>query len=287
MQAIVTGILVGGIYGIVSMGLSLIFGVMRIINFAHGELVMLGMFAAYFTATLAGLDPFISILLVIPIMLILGFVIQKFFIQSLIEEDHTSQLLVTLALSLILQNLMMMLLGPNSRTLHSNYTNTYLNWGIVDVNLAQLIAFLISIVVSVVMAWILLKTDIGKSLRATVDDREMAELVGINTERLYLIAFGISTVLAGIGGSILVTYYPVSPTVGSQFIVIAFVAVVLGGMGNVLGAFAAGIIIGIIQQLTAAYWDVGMQDIVVFFLFIILLLYKPNGIFGSKEGGYV
>lgn len=287
MQSIVSGILIGGIYGLVSMGLSLIFGVMRIVNFAHGELVMLAMYGTFFSVTLLGLDPFVTILLTAPILFLVGIVIQKYFVQSLIGPNDTPQLLLTVGISLLLQNLILILFTADSRSLLTDYATVYYNLGDIAINKAQLYAFIVSAVCSVAMSLFLNKTDLGTALRATVNDLEMAELVGINTTKIYTVAFGIGAMLAGVGGSALMSYYPASPTVGMHFLVIAFVSVVMGGMGNVMGAFVSGIIIGVIQQLTAAYIAVDMQNVAIFVLFILLLLFKPNGIFTRKVGARV
>jgi branched-chain amino acid transport system permease protein len=287
LQAIVSGILIGGIYGLVSMGLSLVFGVMRIVNFAHGELVMLGMYGTFFTAMIFGVDPFLTIIVVAPSLFFLGIYIQKYLIQSVVGADDTPQLLITVGISLFLQNVILIFFSADYRSLNSDYAVTYLSAGPVVLNKAQLFAFIVAAVCSALMAYFLTRTDLGKALRATVNDLDMAELVGVNTKKMYKVTFGLGTLLAAIGGSALITYYPASPTVGHHFLIIAFVCVVMGGMGNVMGAFASGILIGVIQQVTATYIGIGMQNIAIYILFITLLLFRPNGIFGEKVGNSV
>jgi len=287
LQSIISGILIGGIYGLVSMGLSLIFGVMRIVNFAHGELVMLAMYGTFFGVTLLSMDPFLTIVLTAPLLFLIGVAIQKYFVQSLIGPNDTPQLLLTVGISLLLQNIVLILFTADHRSLFTDYAIVYYNVGGISINKAQLYAFIVALLCSAAMSLFLTRTDMGKALRATVNDLEMAELVGIDTKKIYMIAFGIGAMLAGIGGSALMSYYPANPTVGHQFLVIAFVSVVMAGMGNALGAFISGMIIGVIQQLTATYIAVDMQNVAIFVLFILLLVFRPNGIFSRKAGARI
>lgn len=279
MQPVVSGLLVGGIYGLVSMGLSLIFGVMRILNFAQGDLVMLGMYFTWWIVTATRLDPYAVIVLSAPLLFIVGMIIYRFLIRPIHSADDTPQLLVTLGVSIVFQNVALLVMKADPRFLTVGYSQKYYDVAGILINQAQLISFMIAAACTALVAWLLTRTDVGKGLRATVDDVEMAQMVGIKSRRIYLLSFGLGAALAGIGGTALMVYYPASPTVGSVFLIIAFVSVVLGGMGNVVGAYLAGMIVGVVQQLSATFFSVDLQNVGVFILFIILLLFRPNGLF--------
>ncbi len=286
LQAVLSGILLGGIIGLVSMGLSLVFGVMRIVNFAHGELVVLGMYGAFVLYTGLGLNPALAIPVVTPLLFLFGVLLYVLLFERIVTTatDLLPQLSLTIGLSFLLQTVMQMVFSPTQKSVTTSWTTTYYHLGELFMSEAQVIAFVVSTVVMVTLWLFLTRTDFGRSMRAMVDDNDVARMMGISSRKVYAIATGISAGLAGLGGIILITYYPVTPTTGLLFLPLAFVAVVLGGMGNVLGAFVGGIIIGVVQQLTAVYVAYQLQNAGLLVVFIAVLLLRPAGLFGKRGG---
>lgn len=285
LQAIISGILVGGVLGLVSMGLSLVFGVVRIVNFAHGELVMLGMYGTFLLYTGMTIPPPYSMLIVAPLLFVFGALLYRGLFEPVVigPTELLPQLSLTVGISFALQTIAQWIFSPTQRSIQMSWGTTFYDVGEVFINQAQLIAFIVSLVVSLLLWLFLTRTDLGRAMRAIVDDREVAQMMGVNSRRIYAIAVGTSAALAAVGGNILMTYYPTFPHVGLQFLPLAFVAVVMGGMGNVLGAFVGGIIVGIVQQLTGVYVAFQLQNAGLMLVFIAVLLLRPSGLFG-KEG---
>ncbi len=285
LQAILSGVLVGGVLGLVSMGLSLVFGVVRIVNFAHGELVMLGMYGTFLLYSGMAFSPMVSVWIVAPLLFVFGVVLYRVLFEPVVigSTELLPQLSLTVGISFAIQTIAQWVFSPTQRSIQMSWTTTYYNLGDLFINQAQLIAFGVSLVVSLGLWLFLARTDLGRAMRAIVDDREVAQMMGINSRRIYAIAVGTSAALAAVGGSILMTYYPAFPTVGLQFLPLAFVAVVMGGMGNVLGAFIGGIIVGIVQQVAGVYVAFQLQNAGLMLVFIVVLLFRPSGLFG-KEG---
>lgn len=285
LQAIISGILVGGVLGLVSMGLSLVFGVVRIVNFAHGELVMLGMYGTFLLYTSMTIPPPYSMLIVAPLLFVFGALLYRGLFEPVVigSTELLPQLSLTVGISFALQTIAQWIFSPTQRSIQMSWGTTFYDVGEVFINQAQLIAFIVSLVVSLLLWLFLTRTDLGRAMRAIVDDREVAQMMGVNSRRIYAIAVGTSAALAAVGGNILMTYYPTFPHVGLQFLPLAFVAVVMGGMGNVLGAFVGGIIVGIVQQLTGVYVAFQLQNAGLMLVFIAVLLLRPSGLFG-KEG---
>lgn len=285
LQIVISGLLVGGVLGLVSMGLSLVFGVVRIINFAHGELVMLGMYGALVMFNSAAIPPPFSMIVVVPCMFVFGVVLYRVLFEPVVtgSTELLPQLSLTVGISFGLQTIAQWIFSPNQRAIDMAWSSQYFSLGGLDVNQAQLIAFSVSLVVSLLLWVFLTRTDYGRAMRALVDDREVAQMMGINSRQVYAYAVGASAALAGIGGNILMTYYPVFPYVGLNFLPLAFVAVVMGGMGNVLGAFVGGLVVGVVQQMTGVYVSFELQNVGLLLVFIAVLMVRPSGLFG-KEG---
>jgi branched-chain amino acid transport system permease protein len=284
-QAALTGVLLGGVYGLIAMGLSLVFGVMRIVNFAHGDIVLIGMYATFVLHQSFGLNPFLGLLVIVPGSLLLGALLQWGLLSRVKGSAvEIRQLLLTLGLALVIQNVAQMIFSPNQRPLSGfDFGRRLMNvGGDVFVRPTHIVGFVTAAVVTVALVILLTRTDLGRSMRAIVDDAAMAESSGIRSRRIYLVAMAVGTSLACIAGAVLMTYYPVSPTTGSQFLIIAFVAVVLGGLGNIVGALVGGLVAGLVQQFTAAYVAVDLQDVGLFLLFIVVLIARPNGLLGRK-----
>ena len=241
LQAIVGGLLLGGIYALLAAGLTLIFGVMRVINFAQAEFMMVGMFATYVLATGLGIDPLLLALPIGGILALLGMVLAQGLLERVPRGDHNAQLILTLGVSLVLQNLMLVVFGPTPRPVVRPYTNSY--WTPFDlfINEARLFACLASLVIMVALYLFLTRTWTGRAMRATADDPVAAGGVGINVRRTHVLAFMVGTGLAGVAGTLIVTFTAAAPSIGNDFIIIMFLAIVLGGLGSVAGATSAPI----------------------------------------------
>jgi branched-chain amino acid transport system permease protein len=283
LQAVLSGILVGGVYGLFSVGFSLAFGVMRIVNFAHGELVMAGMYVGYVVHAWFGIDPLAAIPLAFAFVGLLGAVLYEFGFRHFVGQTTLQQLLVAIALALILQVIAQIIFGPDPRAARSGWGSQYLLIGPIFLSYAQIAAFAVAVVSIGLIELFLRRSPWGRSIRAIADDAEAAEVVGMNSRLMNLSAFAFSGALAGAAGAVLVTYYPVSPVVGFSLMPIALIATVVGGLGSVGGAFLGGIICGVIQQLTSALWTSALQDVPLYLMVLLLFAFRPYGLFGRKE----
>jgi branched-chain amino acid transport system permease protein len=282
LQSIVSGILMGGVYSLVAIGLTLIFGVMKIINFAHGSLMMLGMFTTYWLFVLLGIDPYLSLLFSIPILFILGVIIERFLIAQVLDAPEHNQLLLTLGISLFIENFALFLWTPNFRTLNVQYIKKAATVGTVMISFPKVIAFLFAIILTTLLYYFLKKTDLGKAIRAASEEKEGALTVGINMRRIYYVAFGVGAACVGAAGTLTAPFFYVNPHVGGIFVITAFVVVVLGGMGNFIGAFVGGIIVGLAESVGAAFVPGQLKQLIIYFIFILVLLFKPQGLFGRR-----
>jgi branched-chain amino acid transport system permease protein len=281
-QAVVNGLLIGGIYALVSIGVTLIFGVVKIVNFAQGEFVMLGMYISFFLATQLGIDPIASLVVSMPVLFVAGVLIQHFLIRRVLGQDDMPQIFLTFALSLLLINLALMLFTANYRTIHTAYSDESLHFGGINVPVAKLIAFALAMVLSGALWVFLHTTDLGKAMRASAQNREVAMLMGINPNRVFCIALGVALALAGAAGSLLMPFYPVYPMVGQIFVLMAFVAVVLGTLGNVIGALVASLMMGVAESLGIQFVGADSGLIVVFLMLLLTLAFRPNGLAGGR-----
>jgi branched-chain amino acid transport system permease protein len=283
LQSVLSGLLVGGVYALIGIGLTLIFGVMRVTNFAHGELLMLGMYLAWLAFTGLHVDPFLSIVLVAPAMFLWGAFLQKSFVNRVLGALPQNQILLTIGLGLIMSNTVMLIFTSDYRILTTTYSSSSYKLGGLSISQPLLYAFLITVAITGALYWFLLKTDTGQAIRATAQDRDAAQLMGINVRRMSVLAFGIGSALAGTAGALISPTYYIFPQVGSAFTLKAFVIVVLGGMGSVVGATLGGIIIGVAESLSAVYIASGLKELVTFVLFLALLLFKPAGLLGKTR----
>ncbi|MGQ9768429.1 MAG: branched-chain amino acid ABC transporter permease [Anaerolineae bacterium] len=282
-QAIVTGVLIGGIFALISVGLTMIWGVMRIINFAHGEFLMIGMYIAYFLTAKMGWDPYLTIFITAPMLFLVGALIFQSTIRPILKDSSMNQIMLTLGLSLILQNLALVFFKADVLTSSTAYTRMNFMLGPVVVRGSQLIAFVGSALTAIFLYWFLQKTEAGRAIRATAQNRDAAALVGVNVRATYLLAFGIGSATLGIAASLMIPFYYTSPTVGLFFGLIAYVVVVLGGLGNFLGTLVAGLIIGLTESVGAAMLPGSLSRVLTYSLFVIVLLFRPQGIFGGKQ----
>lgn len=283
MQSLVSGILIGGVYALIGIGLTIIFGVMRVINFAHGDIMMIGMYLTYNLFTLAGIDPFASVFITAPLMFIFGAFLQKVFINRVLDDNHQNQILLTIGLGLVMSNTMMLIHTSDYKILTTSYSSDSLNILGISISLPLAISFAITVAITSLLYWFLLKTDTGQAIRATAQDREAARLMGINVKRMSIIAFGLGASLAGAAGALISPTYYIFPQIGGVFTLKAFVITVLGGMGSIVGATLGGIIIGVAESVSAAYISSGWKDVIVFALFLLVLLLKPSGLMGKSR----
>jgi branched-chain amino acid transport system permease protein len=286
-QYVVTGLLVGGVYALMSIGLALIFGVMRVVNFAQGDFMMLGMYVTFFLAVGAGVDPLLGALVTIPPFFLLGVLVHRVLLVRVTgggdpQRMMDSQLILTLGLSLIITNGTTMLLTPMPRGIKTAYATQAFGLGPLLLNQARSYAFVMALLLAGVVYGVLTRTDVGKALRAAADDPEAAGYQGIDVRAMHGLAFGIGIALVAAAGGLLATYHPIEPTVAVNFIVLMFVAVVLGGLGSIPGAFAGGLLIGLVQSLTLLILPFQLQNVGVFVTFLLVLYLRPQGLFGQR-----
>ena len=280
VQSLVSGVLTGALYAMIGVGLTVVFGVMRIINLAHGEMVMLGMFGAYFGLELLGLDPFVSVVVWAPVMFAAGALIHRLLLRRIIPGGELNTLLYTAGLSLLVANLALFVWTGDYRTINLPYAALPLRPFGIAVPIPLAIAFGIAVLVTGALWLFLGRTDLGRAVRATSQNAEAAVLMGIDVERVATFTFGLGTALAGVAGVLLAPSLYLYPTVGEILVVKCFVIVVLGGLGSVPGAIAGGILLGLVESFGAVYVSMAWKDGIGFLLFLLVLLYRPSGLFG-------
>jgi len=278
---------VGGVYALMSIGLAVIFGVMRVVNFAQGDFMMLGMYLTYFYAVGLGIDPLLGALVTIPPFFLLGLAVHRVFLARVTgggdpSREMDAQLILTLGLSLIITNATTMILSPTPRGIRTTYATQAFAIGPLLLNQARTYAFLMALLLAAGMYVFLTRTDLGKALRAAADDPEAASYQAINVRAMHGVAFGVGIALVAAAGGLLATYYPIEPNVAVNFIVLMFVAVVLGGLGSIPGAFVGGIVIGLVQSLTLLVLPLQLQNVGVFVAFLVVLYVRPQGLFGRR-----
>jgi len=280
-QAVINGLLIGGIYALVSIGVTLIFGVVKIVNFAQGEFVMIGMYISFFLANRFGIDPLASLLISMPVLFVIGVLLQHFLIRRVLALGDMPQIFLTFALSLLLMNIGLLMFTANYRTVQTAYSEAAIHIGALYLSVAKLIAFAVAMALSGVLWLFLHATDLGKAMRAAAQNRDVAMLMGINPERVFCVAVGVSLALAGAAGSLLMPFYPAYPMVGQVFVLMAFVAVVLGTLGNVTGALIASLMMGVAESLGVQFVGADSGLIVVFVMLLATLALRPSGLFGG------
>lgn len=286
LQVLVSGLLLGGVYSLVSVGLTVVFGVVRISNFAHGAFVMLGMYSAYWAHELLGLDPYVAALVVVVLFFLLGMGIYQLVFRLTIGKDPLVQIFVSVGLLVALENLALFLFGADFRTVRT-FAGQTARLGALNLPVGLLIAFGVSLVVTLGLMALIQRTKLGRATRAVTQDRMAATLMGVSTHRMYSVAFGISIACTGLAGCLLMPIKAVYPTVGTQFTLVAFVIVVLGGMGSVSGALIGGLVVGLVESLAGYYVSPAYQQMAYFVVFIIVLLGRPQGLFGSAAAAEI
>ncbi len=287
--AVVNGIVLGGLYGAIAIGLSLIFGVMRVINFAHGSFLMIGLFLPYWLWRLWGFNPYVSILVTAPALFALGYFIQATIIAPLFRRERAmvleplSVLMLTAGVGLIIDNLVFMSFGPDFRGITMDFASRAL-WigGVLNINYTRLLAFLSSLGITAALSLFLARSDLGRAIRSTAQNRDAAALCGINVPRIYNITFGLGCAVLGIVGCFMIPFYLVSPSVGLAFGVRSFITVVLGGIGSIPGCILGGLILGVVESVAAQFVTATSASIFSFVIFILVLSLRPTGLMGMK-----
>jgi len=286
MQTLVWGIFAGAIYGIAAMGLALVFGVLKILNIAHGELVMLGGYVGFWAFTALGWDPFLALILVIPATFVLGIVLDRVIYRYVVrlwgEEKIKNSLLVSFGLGLVLSNLAQWVFTGDERSVQPSYAGQGLDVYGVLMPYTRLATLGIVLVVTVALHLFLRKTYPGKAILATAEDYESAELAGINIDRVYMLTFALSAALAGIAGQFVTFTYALAPSIGMFWTLKAMIVIVLAGTGSVLGALPAGILLGVVEAMSGAYLSQTYKEVVGLVIFLLVLILRPQGLFVRK-----
>jgi branched-chain amino acid transport system permease protein len=277
---IIAGILLGGLYAVVALGFSLVFGVMRLINVAHGDLVILSSYFGYAAMTLWGIDPFLSLVMSIPLLFGIGFVLQKYLLNRAFAISMDAPLIITIGISLILSNIFQIIWSPLSRGLTTPYALESFSVGGLRVPLVYLLDFIAALAVMLFLREFLRRTYLGKAITAASQDRRAAHLMGINTDQVYAFAFAIAMVCAAVAGILVGLTFPFTPSSGLVFLIIAFGVVILGGLGSIVGTLIAGIVFGLAQTLGGHFFGLAAQMLVAYAMVLVILSIRPQGIFG-------
>jgi branched-chain amino acid transport system permease protein len=277
---LVMGILLGGLYAVIALGLSLVFGVVKEINVAHGDMVILGSYLGYAMMTGMGIDPLLSLLIGMPLLFGFGFAVQKLLLNRAFSISMDSALIMTFGISIILQNTFQLVWTPMSRGLTTDYSLMSLGAGNIRFPFVYLLDFIAAVLVMVVLHVFLKKTYLGKAIRAAAQDRKAASLMGINTEQVYALTFALSAALAALAGVLLGLTFPFTPVSGMSFLIIALGVVVLGGLGSIIGTFVGGIAFGLAQTMGGHFFGLAAQMLVAYTMVLVVLALIPRGIFG-------
>nr|WP_255528937.1 branched-chain amino acid ABC transporter permease [Roseomonas rosulenta] len=276
------GLLTGAVYGLVALGLTLVYGVLHIINFAHGALLTAAMYAAYVARTALGIDPYIAALPLAALFFLLGYAIQRLVIGPASRGRDENILLVTLGLSIIIENLMLAVFRSDTRSIDVPYAMEVVEFGPALLSYPRLVGFGATFLVGIALFVLMRFTATGKAIRAVAKERTGAALVGIDVAHIYAVTFGIGTACLAISAALLLPSFYVSPRVGNAFVLVAFTIVVLGGMGSVVGALLGGLVIGVVESLSGLYLGESLGQIGIFLIFILVLLVRPTGLFGAR-----
>jgi len=277
---IIIGILLGGLYVVVALGLSLVFGVMKVINVAHGTLVILGSYLAFATLSTFGIDPILGLLIGVPVFFILGVLIEKFLLNRAVKLSADAALIIAFGIALVVQNAIQIIWTPMSRSLITDYSFESVQVGDIYIPVVYILDFAAALVVMLILHQFLKRTYLGQAITAASQDRQTAELMGINPSRVYQIAFGIAMALAAVAGVFFGLTFPFNPTAGNALLIIAFGVVILGGLGSMVGTFIGGVLFGLSQTLGGHFFGPTGQLMVPFLLVLVVLTIRPQGLFG-------
>jgi branched-chain amino acid transport system permease protein len=282
IPAVLNGLMTGAVYALVALGLTLIYGVLHIINFAHGALLTAAMFAAYFAFHVLGIDPYIAAFIVAPIFFALGYGLQRFVIGLAAHGEDRNMLLVTLGLAVVIENALLFAFRADTRTINVPYAFQSIDFGFTFLAVPRLVGFAAVFVVALALWLIMGFTDIGRAIRAVAKEKLGAELAGIDVAHVYAVTFGLGTACVAIAACLLMPTYYVNPSAGNAFVLVAFTIVVLGGMGSVPGALIGGLVVGVVESLSSLFLGESLGQIGIFLIFIAVLLVRPHGLFGAQ-----
>src|SRR3954468_755136 len=280
--AVLNGLTQGAVYALIALGLTLIYGVLHIINFAHGAALMMALYGVYFLQRNLGLDPYVSLAVMVPAMFVAGYASYRFVIGRASHGKDENILLVTLGLAIVLENVALFLWKSDTRTIETAYTFKMVAIGPALLPLPRLAAFAGAAITALVLIFVLRKTDLGRAIRACAKERQGARLVGIDVEHVFAMSFGIGLACLGAAACFLLPTYYVNPLVGNGFVLLAFTIVVLGGMGSCAGALAGGLFIGVVESLGGLWFGESLGQMAIFVIFIAVLLFRPQGLFGAR-----
>jgi branched-chain amino acid transport system permease protein len=281
IQLVISGLLIGSIYALMSIGLTLIFGVLRVVNFAHGEFLMIAMYGAWSFSKLLGLNPYVAAIAVVPAMFLFGALVYRLVIGSALEKPHLVVVFATMGLSIFLQNAALMAMTADLRDVPPIFGRS-ISVGHIFIKGELLLGFVVTLCCTVALEWLIKYTFLGKAIRATVQDSEAAKLMGIAVPKIFLITFAAGSALVGLAACVMLPLFSVFPTVGLNFVLIAFVIVVLGGMGSIEGALLGGVCLGVVQSVGSYYVAPAFGQLFFFVLFLLVMIFRPNGLFGQK-----
>ena len=281
-QLLVSTLLLGGVYALIAVGLTLIFGVMRVVNFAYGEFLMLAMYFAFWAFALGRIDPYLTLVVALPLFFVVGWISYRVVMRPVIQASHNAQIFTTVGLSIALQNVALVLWTADARFVRTDYYSIVVRIGSAALNLAQIVAFVIAVVFTAALFAFLRFSYTGKVMRATAQDRQASSLMGINTDRIYALTWAVGITCVGAAGVLLSPIYPVYPTAGLQFILIAFVAVVLGGLGDMAGALIAALIVAAVEVVGSYVLGTAWKEMLYLVLFVGILIVRPAGLFGQR-----
>jgi branched-chain amino acid transport system permease protein len=282
VPAVLNGLLTGAVYALIALGLTLIYGILHIINFAHGALLSAAMFAAFFAHRLLGLDPYLAAVALTPLFFALGYALQRLIVGPAAHGEDRNSLLVTLGLAILIENGLLYLFRADTRTLDLPYAFDVVDLGVAFVAVPRVVAFGVVLMVALLLWLFMQATDTGKAIRAVARERLGAELSGIDVAHIHAVTFGLGTACVAIAACLLIPTYYVNPHIGNAFVLVAFTVVVLGGMGSVPGALVGGLAIGVVESLGGLYLGESLGQIGIFIIFILVLLIRPSGLFGER-----
>jgi branched-chain amino acid transport system permease protein len=281
-QLAVSTVLLGGLYALIAVGLTLIFGIMRVVNFAHGEFLMLGMYLAFFASTLYGVDPYVLLPVSLVVFFGVGLLVYALVMKGVIHASHNVQIFTTVGLSTVLQNVALVLWTGDFRVIRPWHSSVVLRGAGTAFNLSQVVAFAVAVVLTVALIAFMKWTHTGRVMRATAQDRDAATLMGVDTDRVYQLTFAIGIACVGAAGVLVSPLYAAYPQAGLQFVTLAYVVVVLGGLGDMAGAMAGSLIVAAVEVAGSYVFGAAWKEVFYFLLFIGVLVFRPAGLFGQR-----
>lgn len=282
LPAILNGLTTGAVYALIALGLTLIYGVLHIINFAHGSLLMLALYGVFFLHSLFGIDPYVALPFAAIALFAIGYGLQRFVIGRASHGKDENILLVTLGLSVVIENLALYFWRADTRTIETPYSFDVIDFGVAFIAVPKVVALLGALLVAALLWLLMTRTDLGRAIRAIAKERQGARLIGVNVEHIFAMSFGIGCACLGVAACLLLPGFYVSPQVGHTFVLVAFTVVVLGGMGSFVGALLGGLIIGVTESLGGLFLGESLGQLGIFLIFIIVLLFRPTGLLGQK-----